>query len=54
MRQIDGLAASLASGGGGLLAELLLHKLWQMGIVVVVAVLALIAMVIIWRKVGGK
>ncbi|MCP2257548.1 hypothetical protein LX15_001233 [Streptoalloteichus tenebrarius] len=40
--------------GHDIVVELLLHKVWEFGIVLVVAVLALVAMVIIWRRAGRR
>ncbi len=37
-----------------LLEHLLLDKLWKMGIVVVAVIIAIVVMVIIYRKVGRR
>ncbi|MFE6614008.1 hypothetical protein [Amycolatopsis sp. NPDC057786] len=37
-----------------LLEHLLLDKLWKMGIVVVAVIIAIVAMVIIYRKAGRR
>lgn len=38
--------------GSGIVAELLTDYLWKVGIVVVLAALAVVAMVAIWRRTG--